>query len=122
MFKTVGQFEGFLFIQSEDECLIFSAGTAERARKRFERKAYIRKPMTAKIDCQYFLFTLNEWERGQAYALAFQIRFSQCDIFKVYRWENTDRHKNRLRQQKMISLRAIMNANAAALEQEFKRL
>lgn len=111
----VGQFEDFLFIQSEDECLILSVGTVERARKRFERKASIRKPVTAEIDYQYFLFTLNEWERGQAFALAFQVRFSRCDIFKVYKWDSIYRHKIQLRRQELASLRAKMDADASSI-------
>lgn len=121
MFEIVGQFEGFLFLHSEDEYLIFSSGTVKRARNRFERKSQVRKPMTAKIDNQCFLFTLNEWERGQAFAMAFQVTFSRCDIFKVYRWECFSRHKIQLKRQKLISLRAIMDANKAALKQNFKR-
>ena len=121
MFRLVGQFEGFLFIQSEDECLIFTEGTIVRARKRCERRKHIRNPVRAKIDEQFHMFTHNEWERGQAFALAFQMKFSQCDIFKLYRWESINRHKNRLRQQKMISLRAIMNANAALQKNIFEK-
>jgi Tfp pilus assembly protein PilV len=102
--------------------LIFPNGTVERARKRFERKACIRKPVTAKIDHQHFLFTLNEWEHGQNFALVFQIKFSQCDIFKLYRWESISRHKNRLRWQKLISSRAIMDANTAWQKRISERL
>jgi len=121
MFRLVGQFEGFVFIQSEDECLIFSSGTVERARNRFERKSQIRKPVTVYINRQCYIFTLKEWEHGQNFALLFQMKFSQCDIFKLYRWESINRHKNRLSQQKMISLRAITNANAALQKNIFEK-
>lgn len=120
MFRIVGQFQDFLFIQSENECMIFPSGTVERARKRFKRKANLRKPITLYIHEQCFVFTEKEWKRGQNFALAFQIRFSQCDIFKVYQWDKIGRHKNRLYQQKMISLRARIKANAAAFEKNMK--
>lgn len=119
MLKIVGQFEGFLFIRSKNEYLIFPRGTVERAKNRFVRKSQIRKAKTAIINKQRFVFTLKEWERGINFALLFQIRFSQCDLFKLYRWESISRHKNRRRWQKLISLRAIMDANKAALKQKF---
>jgi hypothetical protein len=122
MFKIVGQFEGFLFIQSREEYLIFPNGTVERARKRFERKSQMRKAKTAIINKQRFVFTLKEWEHGQNFALVFQIKFSQCDIFKLYRWESISRHKNRLRCQKLISSRAIMDANTAWQKRISERL
>ena len=109
----VGKFEDFLFIQFEDECLIFTEGTIIRAWKRYERMKHIRNPVTTVIDGQSYLFTLNEWERGQAFALAFQRRFDQCDIFKVYKEECIDRHNIQLRRQKLASLRAKLSADAA---------
>ena len=117
MFRLVGQFEGFLFIQSEDECLIFTEGTIVRARKRFERRKHIRNPVRANIDEQFHMFTHNEWKRGNAFALAFQIRFGQCDIFKVYKEESIYRHNIQLRRQKLASLRAKLAADAAGLKQ-----
>jgi hypothetical protein len=121
MFKVVGQFDGYVFIKSKNDCLIFSNGTVERARRRFIHKSRLRKPITAIINREYYDFTLKEWERGLNFALVFQIKFSHCDIFKLYRWESINRHKNRRRWQKMISLRAIMDANTAALKQKFKK-
>jgi hypothetical protein len=121
MFRVVGQFDGFIFIKSKKEYLIFPNGTAERARRRFIHKSRIRKPITVVLNKEYYIFTLKEWEHAQNFALVFQIKFSHCDIFKLYRWEKTYRHKNRLRWQKLISLQAIMDANKAALKQKFKK-
>ena len=113
MFRLVGQFENFLFIQFEDECLIFSEGTIVRARKRSERRKHIRNPVRAEIDKRFHIFTYNEWERGQAFALAFQRRFGQCGIYQVHKEECIDRHNIQLRRQKLASLRAKLSADAA---------
>ena len=112
MFLKVGQFEGFFFIKSESESLILSSGTVQRAKSRFERKSEIRDGVKIDIDSQGFIFTKKEWEIGKEFALV-QIQFRHCDIVKLYRWEAYGRHKIRLRQQKMIDLRARKKADVA---------
>ena len=115
MFINVGQFDGFFFIksESESESLILSSGTVQRAKSRFERKSEIRDGVKIDIDSQGFIFTKKEFERGRAFATVFQIKFSHCNIFKIYRAEAYGRHKIRLRQQKMIDLRARKKADVA---------
>ena len=91
MYEIVARFDVFLFVRFEEECLIISEGTLERAKNRYIKKSKIRKPVTANIDQEGHVFTITEWEKAKEFALAFQIKSNQRDILKLIRWESKER-------------------------------